>query len=106
MCFDSAIDDKLDSWIVHGPVDTKTKGELLTEQCRELRDHEFVKTLGWEDVVREATDAANALRKFKTDIRRWVVGCELGPQKERFASLAKTYDAAFQQVANFEDTVD
>ena len=105
-CFDAAMADKLQHWVVEGASDSKNKGQLLTEQCEELQHHEFVKSLGWQAVVKTASEAAEALEKFKVDSRLWTVGTELDGPKEKFAALAKEYDCSYQQLVNFEDTVD
>ena len=105
-CFDAAVADKLQHWVVEGASDSKNKGQLLTQQCEELHDHEFIRSLGWQAVVKTATDAAEALEKFKVDSRNWTVGTKLDGPKEKFAALAKEYDCSYQQLVNFEDTVD
>ena len=104
--FDRACDDKMEKWLVKGVQDTKTKAQLLEAQCVELQDHDFVKSLPWRVVVQQATGAADALLKFKADSKSWTVGVDVAQQKAEFWRLCALYDSAFQEVLNYEDTVD
>ena len=89
-----------------GVKNTKTKAELLEAQCVELESHDFVKSLPWKEVVKAANSAAEALLKFKTDSKSWSLGVDVAAQKEEFWRLCKAYDTTFQEILNYEDTVD
>ena len=104
--FSTAIDDKLDSWIIEGATDRKTRCEIFDASVEMFRDAEMLQGLPCTEVSMSAKTAAENLIALKAELKNWKVSQNLVEAKKRLSDCMTSWDEAFASLKDYEAVIE